>query len=105
MDENLRRDLSLLPDLLRKTLDISVDYLGSVDSRPAATDFIRSAPPALPGGGQGAGRALDVFVERFGHEMPASNGPRFWGFVTGGTTPASLLGGRAGGAGGLELRR
>src|SRR4028118_137177 len=40
----------------------------------------------------GAERALDVFVERFGHEMPASNGPRFWGFVTGGTTPASLLG-------------
>lgn len=92
MDENLRRDLSRLPDLLRKTLDISVDYLGSVDSRPAATDFILTKPPALPKDGMGAERTLDIFVERFGNQMPASNGPRFWGFVTGGSTPASLLG-------------
>ena len=93
MDERLRRDLERLPDLLRKTLEVSVDYLGSLDSRPAATDFVPlSDPLSLPDGGLGADRALDLFLERYGNAMPASNGPRFWGFVTGGTTPASLVG-------------
>lgn len=92
MDENLRRDLAQLPDLLRKTLDLSVDYLGSVDSRPPAGGFIRKEPLPLPEDGLGAERVLELFQERYGNDMPASNGPRFWGFVTGGTTPASLLG-------------
>ena len=92
MDRNLSQDLNDLPDLLRKTLEISVDYLQSVDTRPAATPMPAVDPLGLPEDGLGAKRALDLFVERYGNAMPASNGPRFWGFVVGGTTPASLLG-------------
>jgi glutamate/tyrosine decarboxylase-like PLP-dependent enzyme len=93
MNDHLRHDLEHLPDLLRKTLEASVDYLGSLESRPAATAFTPLADPLrLPEDGLGADRALDLFLERYGHGMPASNGPRFWGFVTGGTTPASLVG-------------
>ena len=92
MDDHLRHDLNHLPDLLRKTLEVSVDYLASIESRPAAAPFLPVEPLALPDGGLGAERALDLFVERYGNAMPASNGPRFWGFVTGGSTPASLVG-------------
>jgi glutamate/tyrosine decarboxylase-like PLP-dependent enzyme len=92
MDEHLSHDLAHLPDLLRKTLEVSVDYLASVETRPAATPFVPVEPLALPADGLGAERALDLFVERYGNAMPASNGPRFWAFVVGGTTPASLLG-------------
>ncbi len=92
MDDHLRHDLIHLPDLLRKTLEVSVDYLASIESRPAATPFLPIEPLALPDGGLGAERALDLFVERHGNAMPGSNGPRFWGLVTGGTTPASLAG-------------
>ena len=92
MNQHLSHDLSHLPDLLRKTLEVSVDYLQSVDDRPAATPFLPVEPLALPEDGFGAERVLDLFVERYGNSMPASNGPRFWAFVTGGTTPASLLG-------------
>lgn len=93
MNERLRHDLDHLPDLLRKTLEVSVGYLDSLASRPAAVAFEPLADPlALPEDGFGADRALDLFLERYGNAMPASNGPRFWGFVTGGTTPASLVG-------------
>lgn len=92
MDERLRHDLIHLPDLLQKALEVSVRYLEVVASRPAATPMPSVEPLALPEVGLGAAPALDLFVERHGHAMPGSNGPRFWGFVTGGSTPASLAG-------------
>ncbi len=85
-------DARELPQLLAATQATALDYLATIDTRPAATDF--AAPPlmALPDASIGAQSALALFVERFGNAMPASNGPRFWGFVTGGTTPAALMG-------------
>ena len=47
---------------------------------------------ALPEDGLGAQATLTRFLDRFGAAWPTSNGPRFWGFVTGGTTPAALAG-------------
>lgn len=92
MNTRLAQDASRLPELLEKALGASLDYLGSIADRPPATDFVRSDPPDLPDDGLGAERALDLFARRYGQAMPASNGPRFWGFVTGGTTPAALMG-------------
>ncbi|MBL8046473.1 MAG: aspartate aminotransferase family protein [Anaerolineales bacterium] len=57
-----------------------------------ATPFTRTAVPALPATGLGAEATLQHFLQKFGNEMPASNGPRFWAFVTGGSTPSSLMG-------------
>jgi glutamate/tyrosine decarboxylase-like PLP-dependent enzyme len=92
MDEKLNRDLLHLRSLLQKTLDISIDYIDSIEKRPPATDFVQKAALTLPDSGMGAEQTLDLFVQRYGNELPASNGPRFWGFVTGGTTPAALMG-------------
>jgi glutamate/tyrosine decarboxylase-like PLP-dependent enzyme len=92
MHRNLEEDSLQLKSLLQKTLDVSIDYLDSIDERPAAADFVRNDPLNLPADGIGAEAALDLFKKRYGDEMPASSGARFWGFVTGGTTPAALLG-------------
>lgn len=92
MYRNLEEDSFQLKNLLQKTLDVSIDYLESIDERPAATEFVRKTPLNLPQEGMGAATVLDLFKERYGDEMPASNGARFWGFVTGGTTAASLIG-------------
>lgn len=92
MNERLCHDLIHLPDLLRRTLEVAAGYLEVVASRPAATPLPAVEPLALPADGFGAEQALELFLERYGNDMPASNGPRFWGFVTGGTTPASLVG-------------
>ncbi len=53
MNISLAQDASRLPDLLKKTLDVSVDYLGSIDQRPPATDFVRNDPLDLPDDGLG----------------------------------------------------
>lgn len=92
MNTPLDQDASRLADLLKSALDISLDYLGSIDQRPPATAFVRTDPLNLPDDGLGAKQTLDLFARRYGQAMPASNGPRFWGFVTGGTTPAALVG-------------
>ncbi|MBL8251700.1 MAG: aspartate aminotransferase family protein [Candidatus Competibacter sp.] len=86
------QDADRLRDLLERALDASLDYLDSLDRRPPATAFARNPPLELPEDGLGAEGVFDLFMRRYGHAMPASNGPRFWGFVTGGTTPAALMG-------------
>jgi glutamate/tyrosine decarboxylase-like PLP-dependent enzyme len=80
----------------RRLLDLAADYgaayLERIDTLPAAVPY---APPAfnrLEEAGLGGEATLRLFAARFGDAMPASNGPRFWGFVTGGTTPASVMG-------------
>ena len=78
--------------LLTKTVEIASAYLGEIDDRPAASDYSAKPLLPLPTDGSGAEATLDLFLQRYGNELPASNGPRFWGFVTGGTTPASLMG-------------
>ena len=92
MYRKLEEDKTNLKTLLQKTLDVSVEYLDSIDNRPAATDFALETPHDLPESGLGAEAALGLFKERYGDRMPASSGPRFWGFVTGGATPAALVG-------------
>lgn len=92
MYKKLSHDLLHLHSLLQKTLDTSTGYLGSIDKRPAATDFVQRDSLPLPDDGIGAEQTLNLFMQRYGNDLPASNGPRFWGFVTGGTTPAALMG-------------
>ena len=88
----LDQDLEQLESLLHHTVEQAWAYLQEIGDRPAATDFVPQPMLSLPDQGQGAAAALDLFMHRYGHAMPASNGPRFWGFVTGGTTPAALMG-------------
>ena len=92
MYQYLEEDRLGLKTLLQETLDISVEYLETIDERPAATDFVPVSQLDISETGIGAEGALKLFKERYGDAMPASSGPRFWGFVTGGTTPAALLG-------------
>lgn len=92
MHPRLHDDLARLPELLNLTLNVANEYLASINTRPPATPFVRTAVPALPATGLGAEATLNYFLEKFGNTLPASNGPRFWAFVTGGSTPASLMG-------------
>jgi len=88
----LDHDLAHLAALLEQTRAAALAYLTTLDRRPPATAYTPGPLPALPATGPGAAATLEHFLVRFGDALPASNGPRFWGFVTGGTTPAALMG-------------
>ncbi|MBB3062780.1 pyridoxal phosphate-dependent decarboxylase family protein [Microbulbifer rhizosphaerae] len=82
-----------LAGLLERALDTSLDFVDSLTERPSAC----VAPPDLPSGllpeqGVGSEKTLDHFREELLPYLSASAGPRYWGFVTGGATPAALLG-------------
>ncbi len=86
----LASDLHDLPALLATARDLSLDYLASLPERPVA---VRAAPgplPALPEVGAGGEAALQAFWHQYADQLGAGSGPRFLGFITGGSTPAAL---------------
>ena len=89
MDQRLAQDREDFRRLLDLAADYGARYLERIDSLPAATAYAPALAEPLPDAGLGGEEALRQFARRYGDAMPASNGPRFWGLVTGGTTPAS----------------
>lgn len=92
MHKHLKDDLSKSTALLKRTFQIAAGYLDTIQILPPAREFTHKEILGLPVEGLASERTLDFFMQRYGRDMPASNGPRFWGFVTGGTTPAALIG-------------
>ena len=92
MDALLQHDLDRLPELLHATADRAAAFLASLATRPAGQWTPHFDHQPLPQDPQGATAALDLFYQRFDALLTASPGPRYFGFVTGGATPASLAG-------------
>lgn len=86
-------DLDRLPAVLEAARRSAERILAGLDERPAAHTSPGSGPHrALPEDGSGAQDALQQFLHRWEPGFSGSVGPRFLGFVTGGTTPAALIG-------------
>ena len=87
-----------LEALLSTVKGVALEALhGLVNRPPAVEQTIRPAAlrPVLPGlgdDGLGPRAALELFRHRFEAGLSGSAGPRYLGFVTGGTTPAALAG-------------
>lgn len=92
MDARLQEELAQFGALLDEVNDYAKQYIAEIDRRPAAAIAPPPPPMPLPESGIGTVEALHRFDERFGQQMAATSGPRYWGFVTGGTTPAALVG-------------
>lgn len=92
MHESLELDRAALPALLAQARETALLSLQRLDEGPAA---VRPGPP--PTGLQrseqpGAAAALRLFEQVWLPRLSGSAGPRYLGFVTGGATPASLVG-------------
>lgn len=92
MYEKLNTDLLQMDGLLEKAKKQSLSYLNSISERKTSTQNIIKDTLKLPENGFGTSTAIETFKERFDPIMVASSGPRYWGYVTGGSTPASIVG-------------
>lgn len=92
MKNPLQQDLLQFPDLLEKVKEQGLAYLSQLANRPTHSSHPLSLSPHLPEEGVGAMAALAQFNQRFEPTIVATTGPRYWGFVTGGSTPAAVVG-------------
>lgn len=70
----------------------ATEFLDGLDQHPAGQQVPAIPPLGLPAVGLGAEGALAQLRQRYSPWMSGSVGPRYFGFVTGGTTPAALAG-------------
>ncbi|SOD92754.1 pyridoxal phosphate-dependent decarboxylase family protein [Spirosoma fluviale] len=93
MTSPLQQDAANLDALLERAKVESLAHLNALGTLPTKGNY--DASPArnqLPELGLGTLRAFDEFNERLRNVIVASSGPRYWGYVIGGTTPASIVG-------------
>lgn len=92
MNQALKQDLYRYSDLLEAVKQAAESFLLQLDEHPTAAPVPNLPLADIPQQGIGALLTLEQFQQRFAPYMAATAGPRYWGFVTGGTTPAALLG-------------
>ena len=80
------------PRLLQAACDEAVEFLSRADDRPVNRQLPPASVVSLPAHGVGAQRALALFTQAYSEGLTASAGPRYFGFVTGGSTPAAIMG-------------
>jgi glutamate/tyrosine decarboxylase-like PLP-dependent enzyme len=92
MDPLLAKDRKNISAVLHHTLSVAEKYFKKSDDIPPGR-FIADIPlNDLPQTGIGAIEAIDLFEKDFADKITNSAGSRYFGFVTGGSTPASVAG-------------
>lgn len=92
MNKILLNDLNQISTLLQETKNYSANFLAGLNTLPADTADVVPSPLTLPQEGLGAAETFNTFLSKYQHHLAANSGPRYWGFVTGGVTPAALNG-------------
>jgi glutamate/tyrosine decarboxylase-like PLP-dependent enzyme len=92
MDPLLAKDKQNVSTILHHTLSIAERYFKKSDDIPPGRFIPDMILDDLPEHGVGAIQTLDIFEKQFADKITNSAGPRYFGFVTGGSTPASVAG-------------
>ncbi len=92
MNSLLQNDREEFYKILKYTADVAQQHFNRQETLPPGR-FIPDIPMiALPQKGIGTRAVLDHFEKNFADKLANSTGPRYFGFVTGGSTPASVAG-------------
>ncbi len=93
MHRFLSEDQDQIEELLNSVVIEANRFLSELDTLPVGTVSPTTIDPvSISSEGIGALKTLEIFKERYGLWMSGSVGPRYYGFVTGGVTPAALAG-------------
>lgn len=94
MHPRLQQDLDDFPRILDQTNQLAQTFLAGLKQRPVCPPIpaqqLMAGDDQLVEEGCGAQAALANFWQRYAAGLSGSAGPRYFGFVTGGSTPASL---------------
>jgi glutamate/tyrosine decarboxylase-like PLP-dependent enzyme len=85
-------DREQIEPILAAAHDAALQFLHGLAERPAGHALQPLPPDTLPEEGLGAQAALAAFRSKYEAQLSGSAGPRYLGFVTGGSTPAALAG-------------
>jgi len=92
MNYLLHHDLQNIVALAEETLSLTKDHFARQSSLPPGRYVEDLIMENLPEKGLGAQEVLSYFKEKYSNKLSHSAGPRYFGFVTGGSTPAAMLG-------------
>lgn len=92
MNSVLQNDLNNIITILDQAKQQGIDFLNNLDTIPTSNKNKIDPKRDLNQLGLGSEKALEEFKERLAPLLVSSPGPRYWGFVTGGSTPASIVG-------------
>ncbi len=93
MNKTLEKDKNQIADLLKNATEQAIDFMENIDNRFTTSQHKGIKEIAdLASEGVGTKQSLCDFIQKYDDILVASTGPRYWGFVTGGATPAALVG-------------
>lgn len=92
MFELFENELNNLEQIFDQVKNAGLDFLENIAEKPTYITDQSVVPADLADAGIGAVGSLEVFKMHYEKLMAASPGPRYWGFVTGGATPAAIAG-------------
>lgn len=80
-----------MPELLAEVLEEAKIFLKGLSNRPVVSSPPSLSPSLLPESGRGAKATFDIFKQKYEKGLSGAVGPRYFGYVTGGATPASVV--------------
>jgi glutamate/tyrosine decarboxylase-like PLP-dependent enzyme len=92
MEKQLLHDHQSVPNILSATYQVAEKYFRHQHDLPPGRFIPKIKLEDVPENGIGAEATLKLFEEKYSHQITNSAGPRYFGFVTGGSTPAAVAG-------------
>lgn len=88
----LEKDKLNISELLNQTVKVAEKHFQQIDTIPPGRFIPDIEKQSLPVKGMGALGALEYFEKHYADKVASTAGAHYYGFVTGGSTPASVIG-------------